>query len=81
MRTETVEEFLARGGKITQLKSTADEYIKKIEGHRLNSRYHFIDNAVSKETMGEIKKVRRANHARSCYATQQRNKKRSGGNA
>jgi hypothetical protein len=71
MPNETVEEFLARGGKIREVcKGGADRLIDKIykKPWKLNSRYHHEGNFVSDPTLTKgligIQNSIWANHSR-----------------
>ena len=61
---ETVEEFLARGGKIRHIKSGADKYEAKIPQYNRNSKFHYGDRYLSGEVVAEREKVMRARWAR-----------------
>ena len=71
MGNETVEEFLARGGKIKTVgRGKADELIETIQKKPwvLNSRYHYCNETpISRESViltQKIKKAKWASHSR-----------------
>ena len=58
MRPETVEEFLARGGKIKNIKSSADAYAKKVP-HTTHYHYESGSFPASVETVKASQKIER----------------------
>ena len=78
-RAETVEEFLARGGKIRHVKSGADKYAAKIAQYNLSSKFHYGDRFLSGDVVTESQKSRRAqwcrNSQRNKYGCKSKEKK------
>lgn len=65
VKAETVEEFLARGGKIRQIGvGNADKYAAKIQQYNLNSKYHPRDRFLCGEVVTESIKVKSAQWCR-----------------